>query len=390
VAEGLERRCAAPTDEQVAVAKAQGLPLEPATPARVAAAELRVHLRVPLELALAKDFGSSEYETLLELAERTNLTVPDAGELGFREVLNAWLRVARDRESAEALRRLQPAVADVVIARNRGRGPDVYGEISSISVSGRLNFRGGHGLGTSPHRVTRIIRPSEGDYPELLRQAREYAAAIHSNPHQITQADEAQLAPWLIEGPATPAAVEALREALETAEDERAMQQVLEKYPALLGGAVVGNHGTWVRPQVQFGNNYMADFLIAGQSSLGTRWVLVELESPVSRMTNPGNRRATTTLRHAVDQIEDWRRWLSSNLHYARSARADNGLGLPGITAEAPGLIIMAREDANDAAAEIRELTQRRTQIMVRTYDWLMRLNEEPDPIRRGALALGN
>ncbi|WP_157536129.1 Shedu anti-phage system protein SduA domain-containing protein [Kitasatospora mediocidica] len=374
----------------MAVAKAQGFPLEPAMPARVAAAELRVHLRVPLELALAKDFGSAEYETLLDLAARTNLTVPDEHELGFREVLNAWLRVARDRESAEALRRLQPVVADVVIARDRGRGPEVYGEVSSISANGRLNFRGGHGLGTSPHRVTRIIRPSEGDYPEQLRQAREYAAAIHSNPHQITQVDEAQLAPWLVGGPATPAAVEALRNALETAEDERAMQQVLEKHPALLGGAVVGNHGTWVRPQVQFGNNYMADFLIAGQTSLGMRWVLVELESPVSRMSNPGNRRATMTLRHAVDQIEDWRRWLSSNLHYARSARANNGLGLPGITAEAPGLIIMAREDADDAAAEIRELTQRRTQIMVRTYDWLMRLNEEPDPIRRSALALGN
>lgn len=182
-----------------------------------------------------------------------------------------------------------------------------------------------------------------------------------------------------------PAAIEALRNALETADDEAAMQRLLEKHPALLAGTVVGTRDTWIRPQVQLGNHYMADFMIAGQTSLGVRWTLVELESPVSRLTNPGNRRATATLRHAVDQIEDWRRWLSTNLHYARSARDADGLGLPGITAEVPGLIIMARETYDDAAAEIRELHVRRSHIQVRTYDWLMRINESPDPLRRDA-----
>ncbi|MBT2445335.1 hypothetical protein J7E93_35685 [Streptomyces sp. ISL-36] len=87
-----------------------------------------------------------------------------------------------------------------------------------------------------------------------------------------------------------------------------------------------------------------------------------------------------------MDQIEDWRKWLSSNLHYARSARSADGLGLPGITAEVPGLIIIAREDAADAAAEIRELHARRSRIEVRTYDWLMRIDESLDPLRRNAI----
>ncbi|MGK9465081.1 Shedu anti-phage system protein SduA domain-containing protein (plasmid) [Streptomyces sp. G6] len=188
---------------------------------------------------------------------------------------------------------------------------------------------------------------------------------------------------WRINFPATPAAIEALRDALETADDEAAMQRLLEKYPALLAPTVVGTHDTWIRPQVQLGNHYMADFMIAGQTSLGVQWTLVELESPVSRLTNPGNKRATVTLRHAVDQIEDWRRWLSTNLHYARAARDADGLGLPGITAEVPGLIIMARETYDDAVSEIRELHARRSYIHVRTYDWLMRINESPDPLSR-------
>ncbi|MFJ4793321.1 Shedu anti-phage system protein SduA domain-containing protein [Kitasatospora purpeofusca] len=385
VAESLERKCAAPTDEQITVAQALGIALGQSTPAPVAAAELRILLRMPLGLALAGDFGDNEYEILLDLAARTDLAVPDMDDLGCREVLNAWLRVARDRESAAALRRLEPAVDDVVAARDRRSGPDLYGEISSVGANGRLHFRGGHGLGTAPHRAIRITRPGEDGYLDQLRLAREYAAAIQSNPTRITRAEEAQLDRWRINFPATSAAVEALRDALETADDEAAMQRILEKHPALLAGTVVGNHDTWVRPQVQLGNHYMADFMIAGQTSLGVRWTLVELESPVSRLTNPGNKRATTTLRHAVDQIEDWRRWLSTNLHYARSARDADGLGLPGITAEVPGLIIMARETYDDAASEIRELHARRSHIQVRTYDWLMRINESPDPLRRDA-----
>jgi hypothetical protein len=156
VAESLERKCKAPTAEQITIARALGLPLGQATPAPVAAAELRVLLRMPLGLTLAGDFGDDEYEVLLDLANRTDLAVPDMDKLGCREVLNAWLRVARDRESAAALRRLEPAVDDVVTARDRRKGPGMHGEISSIGANGRLHFRGGHGLGTAPHRVTPV------------------------------------------------------------------------------------------------------------------------------------------------------------------------------------------------------------------------------------------
>lgn len=50
VAESLERKCKAPTAEQITIARALALPLEQATPELVAAAELRVLLRTPLGL----------------------------------------------------------------------------------------------------------------------------------------------------------------------------------------------------------------------------------------------------------------------------------------------------------------------------------------------------
>ncbi|MEU0447555.1 hypothetical protein [Streptomyces tendae] len=85
----------------------------------------------------------------------------------------------------------------------------------------------------------------------------------------------------------------------------------------------------------------MADFVIAAQASPGVRWTLVELESPVSRLINPDNKGPGGHPAARGRQIEDWRRWLSTNLRYTRSARDAGRLGLLGITAEVPGLIIM-------------------------------------------------
>ncbi|MEV4383092.1 Shedu anti-phage system protein SduA domain-containing protein [Streptosporangium sp. NPDC049644] len=159
------------------------------------------------------------------------------------------------------------------------------------------------------------------------------------------------------------------------------MQVVLEKHPSLLAHTVSGNHGTWVLPQVQFADHYMADFLIASRTSAGLHWPLVELESPTKRLTNPGNSRDTRFLHHAVEQIEDRRQWLSFNLGLARRPRDSNGLGLPGITAESHALIIMGRENANDNATDIRDLRFRRGRIEIRTYDRLVRTAAWHDPL---------
>ncbi|MGW2144064.1 Shedu anti-phage system protein SduA domain-containing protein [Nonomuraea bangladeshensis] len=217
-------------------------------------------------------------------------------------------------------------------------------------------------------------------------KAREELAAHDAYPALVSRNDLKRLSPWKVDRIPTLVAPEALGDALASASEERPMQVVLEKHPSLLAHTITGNHGTWVRPQVQFGNHYMADFLIAGYTSGGLRWTLVELESPIKRLTNPGNGRASLTLRHAIDQIEDWRRWLATNLAYARASREDGGLTLPGITADARGLIIIGRDDIADAASHIRDLQFKNSRIEVRTYDWLVRAAEESLPLRWGLL----
>ncbi|MFE9636961.1 hypothetical protein [Streptomyces sp. NPDC006463] len=52
-------------------------------------------------------------------------------------------------------------------------------------------------------------------------------------------------------------------------------------------------------------------------------------------------------------------------------------MGLPGITADARGLIIIGREDSSDSASEIRDTQFRNSRIEVRTYDWLLRAAED-------------
>lgn len=231
-----------------------------------------------------------------------------------------------------------------------------------------------------------MVRPDSGTHADLVRTAREQVAARNTRPQLVSQKDLAHLSRWKVDRIPTLAACEAFREALDSATEEHPMQSILEKHPVLLAHMIDGNHGTWVRPQVQFGNHYMADFLLAGRTSAGLRWTLIELESPTKRLTNPGNGRASPTLRHAIDQIEDWRQWLTTNLDYARRPRDEGGLGLAGITADARGLIIIGREDPTDSASEIRDLQFRNTRIEIRTYDWLRRAAEEEQPLSFGLL----
>ncbi|WP_353850175.1 hypothetical protein [Streptomyces phaeoluteigriseus] len=72
------------------------------------------------------------------------------------------------------------ALAAAEVGADRDGGVAVLG-VSSIGANGRLHFRGGHGLGTAPHRVTRITRPGEDGYLDQLHLAREHAAAVQSN-----------------------------------------------------------------------------------------------------------------------------------------------------------------------------------------------------------------
>ncbi|MDX3065815.1 MULTISPECIES: Shedu immune nuclease family protein [Streptomyces] len=377
------------TPAQRDIADALGVPLTPGTPMPVAAALLRAHLTGPLRLKRAQPIDEEEYGYLELVAGEAAVEVPSRDLIAHRDILEAWLEVAWAHRSVIHLERLSPEPGDIAITPGQRDSDQVQHDIiASISNSGRLNFRGGLGRGARPHRVTSLVKQDAPDHADFVRKAREEALARDPHPGRVTSRELALLRPWQVTRRPSLAEQEALRETLETATAERDLQEVLQRHPALLGHVLTGNHGTWVRPEVGFGNHYRADFLIAGRTSAGLQWVLVELESPNARLTNRGNGRESPTLRHAVDQIRDWREWLSTNLLQARTPRTENGLSLPGITADARGLIIMGREDDTEDSAQVRRRLFTDSRIEVRTFDWLLRAAEQADSRTLGLLDL--
>src|SRR5690349_3559521 len=95
------------------------------------------------------------------------------------------------------------------------------------------------------------------------------------------QPDERFAVPW---DAVTVDAVEALREVIDTAEDERPVQQFLAEHPECLVERLVFGHGRWVIPKARLGIHHVTDFLVAEDGSLGIRWHAIELESPARRM----------------------------------------------------------------------------------------------------------
>ncbi|MEH0530946.1 hypothetical protein SAMN06272781_3601 [Streptomyces sp. 1222.2] len=152
VADALGHLYAGPTAEQHAIADELKFRLAPGTPTPVAAALLRAHLAKPLRLREHPPIDEPEYDYLARVATETNLHVPVLEEIGSRDLLDAWLEVAWARRTVHHLERLRPEVGDIAITvRRRKPEQDRYGQISSISLSGQLNFRGGLGRRAWPH-----------------------------------------------------------------------------------------------------------------------------------------------------------------------------------------------------------------------------------------------
>lgn len=168
--------------------------------------------------------------------------------------------------------------------------------------------------------------------------------------------------------------VAAYREVLERAQNERPLQTHLATYPLLLAQHLGGGHGRWVIPQKRLGAEYVPDFVIAEKHSGGFMWQFVELQSPRATLFVPSTGRQTEQLDEGIRQILEWRRWLESNLDYARRPRSQHGLGLTEVGPRDRGLLIIGREhDLNDTDRERRRQLSEVNNIAIHTYDWIAR-----------------
>lgn len=164
-----------PSPEQVALAVHAGIDLPDDTPHDVAAALLLDALAATLTLHPALPPTAGQLEYLHDLGHQWRLAPWQA----TRRVASALIGVLVSRGRVGALERLHPAHGDLVGVA-RGGGPHRHEDddptflavpvprplpsslvISSVSETGRVNFRGGSGLAAWPEHVTMLARAAE-------------------------------------------------------------------------------------------------------------------------------------------------------------------------------------------------------------------------------------
>lgn len=108
---------------------------------------------------------------------------------------------------------------------------------------------------------------------------------------------------------------------------EIALQRFLEANPSLFYSFMRTGHGNWVFPQLPLGKDFVPDFLYCAGNSGGPTWTLVELESPRQKpFLKDGN--FSESLRTALNQVRDWRRYISDNHYILRKPKSEGGQGL--------------------------------------------------------------
>lgn len=159
---------------------------------------------------------------------------------------------------------------------------------------------------------------------------------------------------------------------LEVEVKEEPYQQFLTRNPRLLILPMSGGHGRWVLPKQKFGDEFVSDFIIGEKHSGGYYWTLVELERPnMDAFTKAGQQ--TAELSHAINQIQSWRSFLTANQNYATRPISEHGLGLPDITNQVKGLIILGRRHRlQEKDRALRRQIEHDLRIEIHSFDWLL------------------
>ncbi|GLK17323.1 hypothetical protein GCM10017602_18050 [Herbiconiux flava] len=149
---------------------------------------------------------------------------------------------------------------------------------------------------------------------------------------------------------------------------------------------VIGNWKTFVIPQPRLGAELVPDFLVLGFNSLGPQWVTVEIEAARHKILNRHGRLSGPS-NHAVQQIQDWREWLTDHIAYAQTEHH-----LHGLTNRAPGLVIIGRDSPSSQRQAARAQSEEDARIAVHSWDWLLRNAQAriQNPLAPSQFALAN
>lgn len=165
-------------------------------------------------------------------------------------------------------------------------------------------------------------------------------------------------------------AVDELQSMVREQSDERELQAFLEYSPYVLSQQF--SHCNHVFPQVSLGREYVADFFCLDIPSYGREWWGVELESPKKPIVTKSGRKSAV-LENALQQVRDWRRWISRNLDYAQRPREQSGLGLGRIQPDFWGYVVIGRRmEFSRPMDDIRRQVLRDERIQIRTWDGIV------------------
>ena len=166
------------------------------------------------------------------------------------------------------------------------------------------------------------------------------------------------------------AAVDRLVSLVDEDVPESQLQSHLAAYPYLLSQQFAHCHHIF--PKVSLGNQYEVDFFCLDIPSSGEEWWGIELEAPSKNVITQAGRK-TAQLEHALQQVRDWRAWVTENLSYARGNREKNGLGLRNIQPRFYGYVVIGRRrDYSETFNSLRAQVFRDELIEIRSWDGII------------------
>ena len=352
------------TPKQQELGRLADIEVSPNMPRIVAGATLRTALAGELNLP-APHPVSDRQKFRLEILQRSSDTpiLPQCDEEA-----EAWVTYLRLVQRREHLLRLEINEGDVIETK-----AGEIAEVSSVGQDGRVFFKGGQGFSSWPDLITSVLarRDEISDSATEIRRQAKNSAARHAASSEWSIAKSRDLAEFIIESRVSESDIAELERVISLAEDERDIQRFLEENPNLLTALLEGNERYCV-PQKRLGAEYVPDFIIGDVNSLGFRWVLVELETPKSGIYLKSGLSLGKNARNGVDQIVNWRKWLSDNISYARQRRSENGLGLFDINESADALVLVGRRSQVPETKDAQRKEYYRSGIRIHSYDWLL------------------
>jgi hypothetical protein len=175
--------------------------------------------------------SDGQVEYLTDLADALGVSYPKLSET--RPLASAWIDVLATRRALGALKALKPVRGDVVASNYR---PDELGTVVSISEDGQINTAGsgGHRIPAHQARIAARAGDTSPEADDLRKRAANRRALRERQGGSPSPEKTKILAPYRIEVLPGPAEVALLRQAIESAGDERPVQQCLEDHPELL------------------------------------------------------------------------------------------------------------------------------------------------------------